>query len=400
MNFLLYFVLRRFFVKLTVDDDHIRLVKGLLFRREYAVPMSAVISAEQRRTPLLRLFSGRRVTVSTLSGSISFYLGRGEELPLFRKSITDVLRPDMLSVLLGAFSETRAFNGVLVFSAALSRIGSIFGSEYYDRIIAAINKTAGDISDLLDALQIAVPRLTTGLIVFVSAAWLFSFVKNILKLSRFTVCRSKNNVHICHGIITLYEQVVVPDNLPVAVVRDTALTMLMRSAPLYFRKMMILPPLKAEVRSIAMSELFGISDKRELTVVPPRKALFGHIAVPLGWAAADILLLALSYLTGSGVMLRSLMWTGIAVCVWFCILYGAYFFRTGMCSGGDTCFMAARRGSALYSVFYLRSTEEYRSVAVNPFQRLSGMCDITIVLRGRTKLRLKNMYRNDISVPL
>ena len=42
----MYFLLRRFFIKLKMDNGGIHLTKGLFFRRIYDIPISAVVAAE------------------------------------------------------------------------------------------------------------------------------------------------------------------------------------------------------------------------------------------------------------------------------------------------------------------------------------------------------------------
>ena len=58
MNFLLYFLLRRLFVRMGLTPDSISVSRGLIFRRRYEIPLSAVTRIEIRRTVLLRLLRG------------------------------------------------------------------------------------------------------------------------------------------------------------------------------------------------------------------------------------------------------------------------------------------------------------------------------------------------------
>ena len=69
----MYFLLRRIFLRVDLARDTVRVSKGLLLRRQFCIPFSAVTKVEVRRTPVLRLLRGKRVEISTLSGGVSFY---------------------------------------------------------------------------------------------------------------------------------------------------------------------------------------------------------------------------------------------------------------------------------------------------------------------------------------
>lgn len=380
-----------------MDKGGIRLEKGPLFRRVYDVPVSAVLAAEVRRTLLLRLLRGKKITLFTLSGKVSFYLKRDEPLIFLPQKGSARFRPKFASVLFGAFTDTRAFSGMIVFSAALARVGSIFGSDYYDGIVDMINRTAAGLSDLLDTLQIAVPRITAVLAVFAAAAWVFAFLRNVMKYARFAVSADREAAVIRHGLITLYERVVVRNNLGAVTIRDTASTLLLRAAPVYFRNMMILPPLYGDIRRRAVHTLLGLKAPAEFAVKPPKRALFGHIAMPLGWGGFNLALLILTYIAGGALMLRSLLWGGLALCAWYCILYGAYMYRSGIYRNNGILFAAARKGARLATLLLPLERESLRRMERNPFQRISGMCDISFYVQGGIRLRVRNMYCRSVS---
>ncbi len=393
----MYFLLRRFFVKLKMDNGGIHLTKGLFFRRIYDIPISAVVAAEIRQAPLLRLLKGRKVTLFTLSGKTSFYLRRNEEIPFLPHLNSPAVRPKLTSVLLGAFAETRAFSGAVVFSAAISRIGTIFGSDYYDTIINAINSTAAGLSDFLEEMRFTVPRITAVAAVFVAAAWLFAYIRHVIGLSRFAVRTNGSYIVIDRGLFTLYEQVIVRNNLPAVQIKSSAVSLLFRAAPVYCFGILTIPPLREKDLRRAVSALLMAELPQDLTETPPAKALFGHIALPLGWGATFAALLTLCYIAGKAVMLRSLLWIALSVCTWYCVLYGLYMRRTGIYRTLKQTVISARKGTRLNSLILPRANEVFISLEQNPFQRLNGMCDIRFSLRGKMRLRLRNMYLKNIS---
>ena len=172
MNFLLYFLLRRLFVRMELTPDSISVSKGLIFRRRCEIPLSAVTRIEIRRTVLLRLLRGKRVEISTLSGGVWFYLSSRERLPFLPEYSGACVKAAPLQAIAGAFIDTRALSGVITFGLLLNRAGSVFGSESFSRIMSLMLGAAEGVTRILGELHIAVPRVTAFVVVFIAAAWL------------------------------------------------------------------------------------------------------------------------------------------------------------------------------------------------------------------------------------
>ncbi len=384
-------MLRRFFVSFHADRRGISLRKGLLIRRHYDIPAKAVICAEIKHTPLLRLLRGRKVTVRTLSGEVSFYLRGDETLGFLPDSLGyPAIKPRFSSVLLGAFTRTKALGGTLLFSAAVIRVGNILGSGYYDILTELIQGAAGGLAELLSSLSIAVPKIAVVLAVFVTAAWLFAFLRNLLRLSRFVISPSREHISVSHGVITLYEAVFVRNNLTSVLQRDTAATLLMGASPVFCGRTMLFPPLCREKRRKAIRLLFS-APCENFGVKPPARALLGHISVPLGWGGACAALLVLSLMFGSDPVLLTLLWGALLLSAWNCFMYGIYMRRSGMGQSRDYLLVSARKGSELHTVYAPEKSLAYIRVDSSPFQRRGKLCDYRVRLCGRIRLRLRNI---------
>ena len=183
MNFLLYFLLRRLFVRMELTPGSISVSKGLMFRRRCEIPLSAVTRIEIRRTVLLRLLRGKRVEISTLSGGVWFYLSSRERLPFLPEYSGACVKAAPLQAIAGAFIDTRALSGVITFGLLLNRAGSVFGSESFSRIMSLILGAAEEVTRILGELHIAVPRVTAFVGVFIAAAWLQTALTCISSLS-------------------------------------------------------------------------------------------------------------------------------------------------------------------------------------------------------------------------
>ena len=64
----MYFLLRRIFLRVDLARDTVRVSKGLLLRRQFCIPFSAVTKVEVRRTPVLRLLQQEGALVKVSEG--------------------------------------------------------------------------------------------------------------------------------------------------------------------------------------------------------------------------------------------------------------------------------------------------------------------------------------------
>lgn len=395
MNIILYFILRRFFAEIRFSDSAVFLRKGIFFRRESRLPLSALTYAEIKRTPLLRVLRGKQVTLHSAAGNLVFFLRKWETLPFLPENRGAPLRPKRREILLAAFSDTRALSGIVIFSGTLSRIGKILGGEYYNRVILTITDTAERLAAVLDILHIYVPRITAVLAVFVVAAWLFSLLLKLLQLSRFTVFRGSETLTVRRGIFTLYEHTLVLNAINAAVSEKGVTAALIGYAPLYVRGVMIYPAADVHTAQRLARVLCRLPEAGKTVLRPPKKALFGHIAVPLGWGAALLGVIALchaafylGYLPKMPV-LRSLLWCGSALCGWLVFAQLIYMRRSFISAGENALCITARKGARLVSATLPYSNAARFEENQSLFQKRSGVFDFAVFVKqgGSIKLR-------------
>ncbi len=382
MNFLLYFILRKLFVKLRFSDKEISLEKGLLLKRLSVMPLSAVVRITSRRTLFLRLFHAKEVEVFTLGGKMRFFLSQNEKLPFLPDKRTVVSRPRFREVMLGAFIDTRALGGLFVFAAVLRKISAIFGSEYLDYIVSALSQTAEELEKALGFFRVAVPKIAVTLAVFALGAWTFAYLRKLTRLARFRVSKSGSVLFVESGVVTLYEHALVPNS---AVIRcDTVTTLLTRKAPLYIWNVMICPGAK-------LTKL----PKHRLS--SPKRAFLGHIAVPLTEIFLFSLALGAVYFTDvSAMLLKTILYSGIIVNLYAVVLYILYMCRSGALFGEKRVLVSARRGLRLYTAAFPRETVTMEKVSQSVFQRRSGMCNYRLFITERRKFTVRQLPKSEL----
>ncbi len=399
MEFLLYFVLRRIFVRTEFTADMITVTRGLIFRRRYDIPLSAVTKIEIRRTPVIRLLRGKRVEVSTLSGGVYFYLNVRERLPFLPEYSGVSVSAKPLQSAAGAFVDTRALSGVVTFALLLNRTGSVFGSESFSRIMSAMLGAAGEVQKVLGALHIGVPRVTALAAVFVSAAWLLAFVWKAVGMMRFRLSCEGGFITVRHGIFTLYEYRLVRNNLTACVRCDTLTTLALGCASLYAHDVLIFPALRRRAADRLLTKMCGLPLPQENRVKPPFSALFGHCAAPLGWLAAFAGGLLVTFIAEpvAADLIQSLLWSGAVISLWYAATYAVYMRKSMAARSGGVTGIAFRRGARLYTAVIPDRKTVYTVTGRNIFQHFSGMCDITTACAGRERYKLRNVPYREIS---
>ncbi len=393
----MYFLLRRIFVRLELDPRRICVSRGLILRRRSEIPLEAVTKIEIRRTVLLRILHGKRVEISTLSGGVWFYMRSWEHLPFLPDYDGASVRSKPLQAVAGAFVDTRALSGVISFWLLLNRTGNVFGDESFGRIMSILLGAADEVSRLMGALHIAVPRVTAFAGVFIAAAWLLRFLHKALGMLRTRISCEGGYITVRRGVFTLYECRIVRNNLTSVVRCDTLTTLLLRAAPLYAHGVMIFPPVSRRTADRILTKLCGVKPP-EPQIKPPWSAMFGHCAAPLGWLGVFAAALLLTFIAEpvAADLVQSVLWSGAAISLWFAGAYAVYMRLSWISRSSGTCGIAFRRGARLYTVAVPRGKTVMTAIGRNPFQRFSGMCDVTLAIAGRARLRLRNVPFSEV----
>lgn len=393
MDILLYCLLRRIFVRMDMTADRVTLLKGLILRRRSDIPVCSIIKVEIRRTVLLRLFHAKRVEISTLSGGVFFYLRENEPLPFLPHYDGAHISARPLQAAAGAFIDTRALSGVVTFALFLNRLGNVFGSESFSRIMSAMLGAAEGVTNLLAMLHIGVPRITALAGVFIGAAWLFVFLRKLLAMQRFRLSCQGGYITVRRGVLTLYECWLVRDNLTAVLRCDTLTTLLAKSAPLYAHDVLIFPPVSRSAADRILTRLCGLKLPDGDDVRPPFSALFGHCAAPLGWLGVFVAALLLTFIAKpvAAGLVQSLLWSGAAVSLWFTGAYAVYMRHSRAARAKGMTGLSFRRGARLYTAVIPDRKITLTITGRNVFQKFSGMCDITAAVAGKKRYKLRNV---------
>lgn len=410
---MLYYIFRKLFVTLRFSDKEISLEKGLLLKRAAVMPLSSVVKITARQTLIMRLFRAKEITVFSLGGKITFFLPKKERLPFLPESRSYGIKPRIRDVMFGAFIDTRALGGLFVFVAVLRKFSAIFGSEYFDQLISVLTKTADELEKALGFFRVAVPRIAVTLAVFALGAWLFAFIRKLLRLIGFRVSKKGGLIFVGSGVLTLYEHVLVQNsavsfgavqntrkvlspNHAAAIYCETITTLITRRAPLYFRGVMICPCVKRGELPKTLKTLCGIKAPQK-KLSSPKRAFLGHIAAPLSWLGVFSALLAAAYCSGySAMLLKTVLYSGAIVNFYTAALYLLYMYRSGIAFGADITAVSARRGLRLYTAVFPNDVVKQRAVSQSFFQKRSGLCGFKLAIVERRKFTVRQLPKKEL----
>lgn len=357
------------------------------------MPLSSVVRITVRRTLLLRIFGAKEISVFSLNGTLRFYLKSCDRLPFLPKPPKTLIKPRFREIAFGAFIDTRALGGVFVFTAVLRRISLVLGGEYVRELISVFTKTAAELEKALGFFKVAVPRAAVTLGVFALGAWVFAYIRKLLRLSAFRVSKSGGLLFVSSGVLTLYEQVLVP-NSAAAVYCDTITCLAARRAPLYLRGVMLCPCVKRDKLEKTLKTLCGLSIPPNRLSPPPR-AFLGYTAAPLAWAGAfGAFLFAACHGEHSAMLLKTVLYSGMVVSLYTAVLYLFYMYRSSVSADERFTSISARRGLRLYTAVFPNNTVTESAVSQSVFQRRRGLCNFTLSLIERRSFTARQVPRS------
>lgn len=398
MNFLMYYILRKLFVRLEFTEDEIFLERGIILRRKSVLPLKSIVRVSAERPLLLRIFAAKKITVYAVRGKITFYLRKTEPLPFLPEVRSVPLKPRFSAVIFGAFADTRALGGIALLAAFLRRISSIFGGEYFDGIINAISDTAETLTNALSVLHIAVPRIAAVLAVFVLAAWSLAFARKLLRLANLRAARHGDLLRVQSGVITLYEHTLVLNSAAAVTVSPLSAVLAKRS-PVYLRGVMIFPSAPSASAPKIIHALCNIPVDSTPQIKPPRSSFFGFCAAPFWWAVGLSAALVLVYLSEnfrSAMLLKTVLYSALIVSLYAVLVCFVYMKNSGISAGKSSVKVSQRRALRLFTNIVPRGTIIENTVSQSIFQKSSGLCTCRLATVERTKLTARHLIKNEI----
>lgn len=350
MKLIFFFILRRFFVKLRVESELIVLEKTLLITVKTVLRRGKIVRIQTRRTALMRVFHAKEVTLFTERGKLSFFLGENERSEILPSSAKNVIKPRFREVIFGAFIDARALAGITFFAITLNKIGKILGENYLDSAIRALFTTAESVTEALSIAHIVLPRAFVFIGIAALSAWFLGFLRKLIMLTGFEFGSANGAVVVRSGFITLYENALVQNSAVIS--RETLFSLITKRKTLYCRKVLIIPCTDKAGCGQILRRYFGMNPEPP-TAKSPRRAFFGHCAIPIWSFAIFSALLAILCIFGVGStpLLRSIAAAGALISLYLILLYALYFRHEKHIFSQNLTAISCKKSAALYTAF-------------------------------------------------
>lgn len=398
MNLLLYFFLRKIFVKLDFTEKYIYLKKGVILCRFGLIPLSNIVRVTVERSLIMRIFYAKKITVFTVRGKITFYLRKSEPLPFLPEIRSVSLKPRFSELLFGAFADTRALGGIALLAAFLRRLSKLFGGEYFDGVISAISDTAETLANALSVLHIAVPKIAAVLAVFVLTAWSLAFARKLLRLANLRAARHGNLLRVQSGVITLYEHTLVL-NSAAAVMISPLSAVLAKRAPIYLRGVMVFPFAPVKTAPKIIQTLCGIPLENTPRIKPPRSSFFGFCAAPFWWSVGLSAALVFVYLSDSlrsAMLLKTALYCALIVSLYAVLVCFVYMRHSGISAGKRSVSVSRRRSLRMFTNIAPCGTITEKTLSQSVFQMHDDLCNCKLALAERTRLKARLLPKSEV----
>ncbi len=195
-----------------IEENCLIVWQGVFFRRIRRIPLEKISWASMVRPWYLRPFKAVQFRADTPGGSpkdsdFSMLLYRSDAEYLF--TILDSLLPSLKSppfspreyrprgfyvIILSALTSN-SLAGILLASAAISRIGDLMGKEFSERIY-------GTLEQLARLAAFGVPPAAAALAYLLLGGWTLAFITNLIRNKNLFVSRKANSLFIRGGILT------------------------------------------------------------------------------------------------------------------------------------------------------------------------------------------------------
>lgn len=375
-----------------IQGKTLLLSNGLLFRRQFRIPLTLIAAVRESRGPMLRLFGAQRIQIETVAArkaaqGMTLYLGKQDTKALLtayagKNSFQPVSHMRMRDTLLAALSTSNFALGLFAAAPVLRGAGNLFGKLVQERLWGVLTS-----AQRLAAAY--VPPLLTAIALLALLGWALHVCKLLEQYHRFALLQNGTALATQSGLIVKRRLVVRHAGL-------SAFTMLQTPPLLFIRRVqvgvlyagrtggrgeetLLMPVYPACGAKNLISSLQGFCP--EITVhIPPKE----------GWRAYLPAFAQVCVLAGVGVFMIFFTSAPLRTVFWVCavllpILILFYFpaRRREMREGISSGLQAVRtvKGFSEWSIFFLPGALRGVLIRQSPGQAERRICTARVCFR-------------------
>lgn len=395
------------------DTISIRYQSGILLQRGMEIPLERIASTVEEHSVYLRPFRAVRLNISTAAGSIPEadlrLILRLRDLHYLRQAVP-ILQNDS--------SESIAYHTptwrVLLFSALFS--SSFSGAIYISTLFFQGGRITSDLLEQFRAQQLledatdratsafhGVPRIAITISIIVLTLWLISFIRNLLRYSRFRIRLGTEFFSIHAGIFTRRRYhlrdtaIIFPDLRQNLIMKIFGMVSLHIRCPGYGSRRDTLPVLLPLVRKKTSHVLlekfhaFPIAQNSKIYGKPSIRFFWSFIWMPVISLSAILptRFLLLHFLPGVAVMIRFFSIMLIIPLVWLLCIRTVSLFTEYISMDEENVQMHFSRWFTFHTITVSRSHIVRVDILQTPIQKQYGVCHLYFVCSGPRQERYK-----------
>lgn len=206
---ILFGFIRWYFARITISDNSITQRGGVLIKYRKTIPLKSISVATAERPWMMIPFGGMKFSCDTRAG---IFKATDMRLLVSRKvcrkimslipnvdrekRVEDMPKADIISVVLFSAFFSSGFSGAIYMAMFFLKGGSIA----QDVISLSLNRITETTEKLTHRLLLHIPDAAVVFGTFMLAAWVLSFIINLLRYSHFKIIADRRSINVKCGI--------------------------------------------------------------------------------------------------------------------------------------------------------------------------------------------------------
>ena len=389
---LLYAFLRWKSKSFYLEDNTLKIKKGIFFRSRSQLPLSEIVTVYLSRNPIFKIVGATKVIIETNSGyarrgEFSFIISESNAIKLEKyidkRKIGVTKRcyqPKLHFILLYSVQSTSALSGILLLSAFFSQLGAILGRQIQGEILGTINNFSRQ-------LVLGIPPALVAISIILIVGFIIGFIFNLIRYIRFSVKRNGHSIIVEKGIFTRQRYYVNPNKIIAVEKHQSLLTKALGISSVFIsasgygkskgESSVIFPAVNNIGFDKTLEMILTGFRFDKLNYKLPKSSIISYMVMPF-W----ILVLLLGVFIFSGEIIRFAVIIAFIPTLWLMVVRIIATFLSGVAVDGENITISYVKGFSFRKISCKKNAIIKAQIIQNPFNKISKKCSFIIYCAG------------------
>lgn len=396
---MIYGFVRWYFSEIILTDSALIHKQGIFVRIKRQIPFECISSAATETLFFLTPFKVTGIRCDTRAGfrkstDLRLLVSREKsELIMSRlpdvnekKAVKDIPSPNLASILLFSVFFSSGFSGVVYIAAFFFKGGDIA----QDIVRTALEKVTEQAEIIYSGLLSGIPKAAAMAAILFMAAWLFSFVKNLLMYSVFRVSADRDCINVSFGLIKRRRHRIRTEHINYIDIRQNLIMKIFRAASVniscagfgYDSHLPVIMPISREKKEDSHNQ----ADKSIKVYRPAPTSFMSYTWLPVCGIVFTALVYNFSDLLPWDISELSFFLAVMSYIplVWLVMVKIAALFTSGIIISGDNITVRCNVGTRFHTVTAKKDNAVMVHIRQNIIQRLFRKCTVVIFFCGES----------------